>query len=182
MIFIIMHEPKIKIKMKKSFLAITMVMLIGIGTVTAQKNDSQDYKNAVGVKFYPGALTAKHFFNRNISVEGITYLYDNASVRVTGLLEFNFDIPTVEGLKWFTGPGAHVSFVKYKSQASTYFGIDGILGLDYKFKGVPINLSVDWQPSFEFGEDPTYNNVPQNIKYGPGFTGSWAGVGVRYTF
>lgn len=169
--------------MKKNFLAIAMIMIAGIGNATAQKNDSQEYKNAVGLKFYPGALTAKHFFSRRISVEGITYLYDNASIRVTGLLEFNFDIEPVPGLKWFVGPGAHVSFVKYKGQANTFVGIDGILGLDYKFKGVPINLSVDWQPSFEFGEDPRYENNPNyRLNYGPGFTGSWAGVGVRYTF
>jgi hypothetical protein len=31
-------------------------------------------------------------------------------------------------------------------------GIDGVLGLDYKFNGAPINVSIDWQPSFEFGD------------------------------
>jgi hypothetical protein len=31
-------------------------------------------------------------------------------------------------------------------------GIDGVLGLDYKFNGAPINMSLDWQPSFEFGD------------------------------
>jgi len=167
--------------MKKIFLAINILIIAGIGNANAQKNDSQDYTNAVGVKFYPAALTAKHFFNRTIGAEAITYFYDNASVRFTGLLEFNFPIASVEGLKWFAGPGAHVSFLRYKNQATTYVGIDAILGLDYKFKGVPINLSLDWQPSFEFGEEPTYENH-HYIKDGPGFTGSWAGVGVRYTF
>ncbi len=167
--------------MKKFFFVSAIFMIAGIGNVSAQKNESQDYTNAVGLKFYPAALTAKHFFNHMVSAEGITYLYDNASVRVTGLLEFNFDINTVPGLKWFVGPGAHVSFLRYKTQATTYAGIDAILGLDYKFKGVPVNLSIDWQPSFEFGEEPTYENH-HHIKDGPGFTGSWAGIGVRYTF
>jgi hypothetical protein len=27
-------------------------------------------------------------------------------------------------------------------------GIDGILGLEYNFVEVPINLSIDWKPSF----------------------------------
>lgn len=167
--------------MKKIFFAAMVVTAIGISNASAQKNQSQDYTNAVGLKFYPAALTAKHFFNHTVGVEGITYLYDNASLRFTGLLEFNFDIPTVPGLKWFIGPGAHVSFLRYKTQATTFAGIDGILGLDYKFKGVPINLSLDWQPSFEFGEEPTYENH-HHIKDGPGFVGSWAGVAVRYTF
>ncbi|MEO7524296.1 MAG: hypothetical protein ABIT58_09390 [Ferruginibacter sp.] len=167
--------------MKKIFFVIVIVMIAGIGNVSAQKNNSHDYKNAVGIKFYPAALTAKHFFNRTVSAEAITYIYDNASLRFTGLLEFNFPIANVEGLKWFAGPGVHVSFLRYKTQATTFVGIDAILGLDYKFKGVPINLSVDWQPSFEFGEEPTYNNT-RYIKDGPGFTGSWAGIAVRYTF
>src|SRR4051812_34471944 len=124
--------------MKKIFIAIVIVMIAGIGDASAQKDESQDYTNAVGLKFYPAALTAKHFFSHAIAAEGITYLYDNASLRFTGLLEFNFDINTVPGLKWFVGPGAHVSFLRYKNQASTFAGIDGILGLDYKFKDVPI--------------------------------------------
>ena len=167
--------------MKKIFFAIMVIMIVSMGHAAAQKNDSQEYTNAVGVKFYPGALTIKHNFNHMIGVEGITYIYDNASVRLTGLLEFNFDIEPVPGLKWFVGPGAHVSFIRYQSQATTFAGIDGILGVDYKFYGVPVNISFDWQPSFEFGVEPTYANQ-HHIKDGPGFTGSWAGVGVRYTF
>jgi hypothetical protein len=167
--------------MKKHFLSALLVIFISIGHVAAQKDDSQEYKNAVGVKFYPGALTAKHFFNHLIAAEAVNYYYGK-SVRFTGLLEFNFDIEQVPGLKWFAGPGVHVSFAKYNSQATTFLGIDGILGLDYKFNGVPINVSVDWQPSFEFGEEPTYNNIQYHIKDGPGFTGSWAGIAVRYTF
>jgi len=35
-------------------------------------------------------------------------------------------------------------------------------GPDYKFNGAPINMSLDWQPSFEFDD-------------GRGFSGSWGG-------
>ncbi len=148
----------------------------------AQKDDSQEYKNAVGLKVYPFAFTIKHHFNKLIGVEGITYFYGGRSVRQTALLEFNFDIEKVPGLRWFAGPGAHVSFTRYNGRSNTFVGIDGILGVDYKFKGVPINVSADWQPSFEFGEEPSTNNIPGGIKDGPGFTGSWAGIAVRYTF
>jgi hypothetical protein len=48
------------------------------------------------------------------------------------------------------------------------FGIDGVLGLDYKFNGAPINMSIDWQPSFDF----TYSE----------FAGNWGGISLRYTF
>jgi hypothetical protein len=71
---------------------------------------------------------------------------------MSGLYEFNFySFNNVEGLAWFVGPGVHLGFWKdqyqkdYNSKAD--FGIDGIIGLDYKFRGVPINVSLDWEPS-----------------------------------
>lgn len=48
-------------------------------------------------------------------------------------------------------------------------GVDGVLGVDYKIKGAPLNLSFDWQPSFNF--------IGYNY-----FEGGWGGIGIRYTF
>jgi hypothetical protein len=95
-----------------------------------------------------------------------------------GLYEFHYDIEGAPGLKWYIGPGAHLGFYNdryydrryYNGDGSgSYVGLDGVLGLDYKFDQAPINLSLDWQPSFEFGVNR-------------GFIGSWGGLGVRYTF
>jgi hypothetical protein len=30
----------------------------------------------------------------------------------------------------------------------TVIGVDGILGLEYNFSEVPINISIDWKPAF----------------------------------
>jgi hypothetical protein len=49
-------------------------------------------------------------------------------------------------------------------------GIDGVTGLDFKFNNLPLNIALDWQPSFEFGVG-TLN----------GFQGNWGGLAVRYT-
>ncbi|NMD02520.1 MAG: hypothetical protein GYA71_04535, partial [Bacteroidales bacterium] len=32
----------------------------------------------------------------------------------------------------------------------TVVGVDGIIGLEYSFDEIPINLSLDWKPSFSF--------------------------------
>lgn len=168
--------------MTRNILFVMFFIAAFAGSATAQKEEGQEYKNAVGLKVYPLAFTIKHNFNHLVAVEGITYFYGGRSVRETALLEFNFDIEKVEGLRWFAGPGAHISFTKYYNGSKTFVGLDGILGVDYKFKGLPINVSADWQPSFEFGEQPSINNVPVGIKDGPGFTGSWAGIAVRFTF
>jgi hypothetical protein len=166
--------------MKKQLLAVGIILFLGAGTATAQSNvSSQNYKTALGVKFYPGAVTLKHFIKPDAALEGIGYFW-NRGARVTGLYEFHGDINGAPGLKWYIGPGAHVGFYNDKSYYSgpfrdkyndggTSVGVDGVLGLDYKFKGAPINMSIDWQPSFEFGE---YS----------GFNGNWGGLAIRYVF
>lgn len=132
------------------------------------------YKTALGVKVLDGAgISIKHFTSPNIALEGIGFFW-NRGTRITGLYEFHGDINGAPGLKYYIGPGAHVGFYNkdyyYKTKfGGTFAGVDGVLGLDYKFKGAPINFSLDWQPSFEFGD-------------GQGFVGSWGGFAVRYTF
>jgi hypothetical protein len=163
--------------MKKAF-PFLFVITISALTVNAQKSSTtytSDYTTALGIKFYPTGVTLKHFLagNKN-AVEFIGYFYDEAT-RLTGLYEIHNDINGAPGLKWYFGPGAHVSFYNKKKNNQHYggagVGVDGVLGLDYKIKSAPINLSLDWQPSFEFGDN--YNN---------GFSGDWGGFAIRYTF
>ena len=158
--------------MKKQFFLTAIIAVLTISGVAAQQSksfNSSDYQTALGVKFYPGAFSIKHFVNDNKAVEGLAYFW-NRGLRVTGLYEIHFDINDVNGLKWYVGPGAHVGFYNDKNGGGTSIGLDGVLGLDYKFSEAPINLSIDWQPSFEFG-----NN------YGNGFNGNWGGFAIRYT-
>jgi hypothetical protein len=132
------------------------------------------YKTALGVKVLDGAgISLKHFTSPNIALEAIGFFW-NRGTRITGLYEIHGDINGAPGLKYYIGPGAHVGFYNknfnYNNKmGGTFLGVDGVLGLDYKIKGAPINMSLDWQPSFEFGD-------------GQGFVGSWGGFAVRYTF
>jgi hypothetical protein len=149
------------------------LLFIGATTVKAQ-NLGSDYTTAIGVKVYPGALSVKHFIKSNVALEGLGYFWQYGS-RITGLYEFHGNVSGASGLKWYAGPGAHIGFWnnKWKSDYPTRengvaIGVDGVLGLDYKFKGAPINLSIDWQPSF--------NLVGYNY-----FEGGWGGLGIRYT-
>ncbi len=161
--------------MKKTLFAVLVLMITAFGTATAQNNiGSNDYKTALGVKFYPGAITLKHFVTEKNALEFIGYFW-NRGTRITGLYEIHGDIQNAGGLKWYIGPGAHVSFYNNKTYNGTnyggrsYVGVDGVIGLDYKIKSAPVNLSIDWQPSFEFGD-------------GAGFSGNWGGFAIRYVF
>lgn len=154
--------------MKKILITMLITGALFISQAHAQSNiGSTDYKNALGVKFYPGGVSYKHFITDKNAVELIGYFY-NRGTRITGLYEIHGDIENAGGLKWYIGPGAHVGFYNNKYYGGRSFvGVDGVVGLDYKIREAPINLSLDWQPSFEFGE-------------GSGFNGNWGGFAIRY--
>jgi hypothetical protein len=156
----------------------TLVLFFSVAVQAQSRSaNSTSYKTALGVKVWDGGgITLKHFFNGNNAGELIGYFWRNG-FRLTGLYEIHGPISGAPGLKWYIGPGVHIGTYNdhhnhdgnrhHHSHASV--GIDGVLGLDYKFNQAPINLSLDWQPSFEFAD-------------GHGFTGSWGGLGIRYTF
>ena len=156
--------------MKKIFL-LALAVLFTVTFLQAQNRgtNSSSYTNALGVKVWDGAgISFKHFFNSNNAGELIGYFWSQG-FRITGLFEIHGSISGASGLKWYIGPGVHIGFYNTKYGGASFAGIDGVLGLDYKFKGAPINMSLDWQPSFEFGDNR-------------GFVGSWGGLGIRYTF
>jgi hypothetical protein len=155
--------------MKK--LLVCACLLIATTTVIGQSKstNSSSYRTALGVKVWDGGgISFKHFLNDNNALELIGYFWSHGS-RVTGLYEIHGPISGATGLKWYIGPGAHVGFYNTKYGDGAFIGVDGVLGLDYKFRGAPINMSLDWQPSLEFGDNR-------------GFIGSWGGLGIRYTF
>ncbi|HAX94627.1 MAG TPA: hypothetical protein DCY25_11950, partial [Bacteroidales bacterium] len=51
----------------------------------------------------------------------------------------------------------------------TVIGIDGILGIEYNFEEVPINIGLDWKPAF-------------NLTGYSGFWGDGGALSIRYIF
>src|SRR5687767_15020503 len=84
------------------------------------------------------SVTGKYFVTDRSAVEGIISF--GSRFGLGALLEIHK--PTnIEGLRWFYGAGGYVGF----ESGDTYLGPTGILGIDYKFTNVPINLSLDWK-------------------------------------
>jgi hypothetical protein len=150
---------------------VILMFLFVCATAAHSQSLGSTYRTALGVKFYPGAISIKHFTKSNVALEGLGYFW-RYGFRFTGLYEYHGNISGAAGLKWYVGPGAHVGFYNNKwdrqNDGELSVGIDGVLGLDYKINGAPINLSLDIQPVFNIVGD-TYFDV-------------WGGLGVRFTF
>ena len=152
--------------MKKVLLLTIFILTI---FVSQAQNTGSTYRTALGVKVWDGGgISLKHFLNGNNAGELIAY-FNRRGFRLTGLYEIHGNISGASGLKWYIGPGAHIGFYDAKyDEDRTVVGVDGVLGLDYKFRGAPINMSIDWQPSLEFGDDRGLRHL--------------GGLGIRYTF
>ena len=127
---------------------------------------AQTYSTAIGFRggLFSG-ITVKHAIGANKLVEGIVASKWDG-IAIIGLLEFQKQT-TTDHLYWYWGFGGHVAtydrFRYYDPHSSHYYsgnfltvGVDGILGLEYQFKDIPLDLSVDVKPYIDF-IDPIFN-------------------------
>ncbi len=153
-------------QMKKILFLFLFVVSLNIGMAQNKTSNSTEYKTAIGVKLWNGGgVTLKTFIAGNNALEFIGY-FDRYGTRITGLYEIHGNLSSEGALKWYFGPGAHVGLYK----GITAVGIDGVVGIDYKFSNIPLNLALDWQPAFELGSGDRN-----------GFYGNWGGFAVRFT-
>ena len=158
--------------MKKQILK--FVAIFALFTAVTLSVNAQDYKNAIGGRFgSANGISFKTALNKGAMLELIGNFRSNSSfnyVQFTGLYEIYNPINGAEGLNWFYGGGATIGSVKAKGfNGDVYLAANGVLGLDYKFKGAPINLSLDWIPTL---------NLTPNTNF---YSGD-IGLGVRFTF
>ena len=149
---------------------ILLVLALFLGKEMA----AQPYNTGIGLRLggINSGLTLKHFVNDNTALEGIIG-FGYRSFTVTGLYEKHFPVDNAPGLHWLVGGGAHIGFFRYGGSyyvykkhnkvlyvdndgpSRTIGGLDFILGLDYKFNGAPVNVSLDLKPFVDFFEFPT---------------------------
>lgn len=133
-----------------------LVFLISFIAIGLSIN-AQSYKTSLGLRMGLGyGLTVKHMLNQKSGVEGLFYSRWRG-FNFTGLYEVHHSIPELDGLYWYVGGGAHIGVFndRYYRGWGTYntgrtynvIGIDGIIGLEYVFEDIPVNLSLDWKPA-----------------------------------
>lgn len=156
--------------MKKFFISLIIAFTLMVSL------NAQDYKTALGLRAgYPYGLTLKHFLGENNAIEGILASKWRGFL-ITGLYEFERWTGEYPGLNWYWGVGAHLGawnegYNRYldDTYSGVVIGVDGILGLEYTFDEIPLNLSLDILPAID---------LVGNTGWG-GFNGA---LSVRYVF
>jgi hypothetical protein len=156
--------------MKKIILTLTLVIFIYAYA------SAQDYNTGVGLRLgFSNGLTVKHFLSQRSAVEGLLVTRWRG-FEITGLFEAHNQAFDMERLNWYFGGGGHIGFWNgdntnwgHIGTNYTVIGIDGILGIEYNFSEVPINLSLDWKPAF-------------NLSGYTGFWGDGGALSIRYIF
>lgn len=129
-------------KMKRILFALITFLSLSI------VSKAQDYKFAAGIRFsnaeptLSNAVSLKYFLTETSAIEGIVSY--GSRFGIGALLELHKPFKP-EGFGWFYGGGVYVGFADNNS----YVGPTGIVGLDYKFSGIPLNLSLDWKPELD---------------------------------
>lgn len=148
--------------MKKIILGIFLLA----GLAFSQQSQAQNYRSALGVRLSSSpavvnnSVSFKYFTGQNLALEGLLSFSDPVAL---GLL-FEVHRPfSTEGLQWFYGGGGYVGF-----GGNTNVGGMGVIGLDYKFSNVPLNLSLDWKPELNIISD--INFEPAAIGFSARFT------------
>lgn len=169
----------------------TSLILLATGiTLEAQneiepKVNTHEYKNALGLRVgETSGLTFKHKFNNHSALEAIVSFWPY-TVGLTGLYQYH--LPTgAPGLNWYVGGGGHINagrmysgyyfynrgdrYVYVERRDALAVGVDGVVGLEYKFKPVPFAVSADVKPFIE------------TTSYGYTFMSIDPSVGFKFTF
>lgn len=165
--------------MKKTILVTLLLMSVFF----VRESHAQSFGSAIGARLgVPLSVSYKTFISEANALEftagyrgfgsGITrYSWYN----VTGSYQIHkpLNIDGVDGLDWYYGFGGTVLFWTYDDAfvnpgSNTNIGIQGYLGLSYTFPNAPVNISVDWVPTYFING---FNN---------GFGSDYGSVGIRY--
>src|SRR5437868_15350848 len=122
--------------MKKLFL---VLMALGIFSLASTAQSS--YSTAIGVRLsssvpaVKSGITVKHFFGSS-AIEGILSFGDGSAL--CGLYEIHKPLG-IQNLQWLIGAGGYVGL----SSDNKKVGAAGIIGLDYKFPILSLNITAD---------------------------------------
>ncbi len=160
----------------KNLFTLFLVLFFCVGLT--QNGQAQNYNSAIGVRLgYPLSVSYKTFISETNALEvyaGFRGFTGYSWFSLNAAYQIHNDISSVEGLQWYYGVGAGILFFNFDNNffndnsSNTSFSVQGYLGLDYKFVNAPINLTLDWVPTYFING------------FGSGFGAGYGSLGVRY--
>lgn len=143
-----------------------MPVLITMALLYSGAN-AQIYKNALGLRIsgvsnLGGAgATFKHYLDESKAVEAIFSFRD--PVGIGAMYQVHKPWNVLDNLNWYYGGGAFVTFGKENVGA----GGMGVIGVDYKFDNLPLNIALDWKPELAIAPkvSPEFNTFGLSIRY-----------------
>jgi hypothetical protein len=132
---------------------------------------AQAYNTAIGLRLGPHyGITAKHHLTSQNALEGILTAGWN-HFQLVGLYQVHNQAFQMETMRWYYGGGAHIGSWqggRYLNQRNGFLlGASGILGLEYNFLDLPLNISLDWLPQIDIIErfGPRFDNFGVSVRY-----------------
>ncbi|RYZ28951.1 MAG: hypothetical protein EOO10_07865 [Chitinophagaceae bacterium] len=130
----------------------TLIILVALATTVNAQEDAgvTDRKHQLGIRISSqdpvinNSISYKYFFNSSTAAEALFSFSDPVAL---GLLIEKHKPFGPSGLSWFWGAGAYVGFGGGRN-----FGAQGVVGLDFLFPTLPVNLSVDWKPELNIAK------------------------------
>ena len=132
---------------------ITLLLGIDFATFTQAQ-----YKAAFGVRFIDGpAISAKFSTGGNEAAEALLGGFGRG-LKATLMYQWHNPAFDSNQWRWYYGAGGHMGASPYRRwyrdrpapAADFHIGIDGILGIEHTFDEIPVNISADWKPEFNF--------------------------------
>lgn len=149
----------------KKFLFLLVATIFTTSMVSAQ-----NYNWAIGARLggQTSGLSVKYNLDAANTIEGVIGIPYDGGFNLLGLYERNIPVIT-EGFNFYYGAGVHLGSWNRHHNSDFVFGIDGIVGLEYKIKSIPLALSVDYKPAL-------------NIIGHTGFYWGDVALGIKITF
>ncbi|HRO42804.1 MAG TPA: hypothetical protein PL009_08210 [Flavipsychrobacter sp.] len=160
--------------MKKVLLLLSGLILT---LIFSQNANAQGGRAGLGIRLSPdgAGFTGKFFVDRNLAFEaqlnaGGVFGGEGQSVNAVGLLQYHIPLPD-PSWRIFFGGGAHIGAWdrdkrdregrRGDKDNEFIFGIDGVGGLEYVFKKIPLGLSADFKPAINLVSDVDF--FPHNM-------------------
>ena len=133
--------------------------LLLLATVLALPAAAQKYRTAAGVRSDGGSygLTIQQLVLPKTTVEGLA-MFAPRERSATLLVQRHFGI-LGPSLNYYFGAGAH--FGRHRDDGP-FWGLDGLVGAEYKIAFLPFVLALDFKPTIEYGS-ADWNRFPTAV-------------------